>query len=70
MGPFCEKPRLTTGAGDNFNAGYVLGLLLGLEPEEALLTGMATSGFYVRNAKSPDFAELVGFIDNWAQGNI
>ncbi|MFA5007046.1 MAG: PfkB family carbohydrate kinase [Candidatus Izemoplasmatales bacterium] len=66
MGPFCAKPKLTTGAGDNFNAGYVLGLLLGLEPEQALLTGMATSGFYVRNAKSPDFAELVGFVEAWA----
>ncbi|MDP3131083.1 MAG: PfkB family carbohydrate kinase, partial [Bacillota bacterium] len=70
FGPYCDKPKLTTGAGDNFNAGYVLGLLLGLDPEEALLTGMATSGFYVRNAKSPDFAELTAFIEVWASGNI
>ncbi|MFH0993571.1 MAG: PfkB family carbohydrate kinase [bacterium] len=70
MGPFCAKPKLTTGAGDNFNAGYVLGLLLGLKPEEALLTGMATSGYYVRNAGSPDFAELIAFIEAWANGTI
>ncbi len=70
FGPYCDKPKLTTGAGDNFNAGYVLGLLLGLDPEEALLTGMATSGFYVRNAKSPDFAELTAFIEAWADGTI
>jgi len=70
MGPFCEKPKLTTGAGDNFNAGFVLGLLLGLEPEQALLTGMATSGYYVRNAMSPDFKELIGFIEAWADGNV
>ncbi len=70
MGPFCAKPKLTTGAGDNFNAGYVLGLLLGLDPEEALLTGMATSGYYVRNATSPDFRELTAFIEAWANGTI
>ncbi|MFW5794539.1 MAG: PfkB family carbohydrate kinase, partial [Bacillota bacterium] len=50
-GPYIENPKLTTGAGDNFNAGFVLGLLLNLNPDEALLMGMATSGFYVRNAK-------------------
>jgi len=66
MGPYVKKPKLTTGAGDNFNAGFVLGLLLDLAPEEALLTGMATSGFYVRNAYSPNFNELRSFIKDWA----
>lgn len=64
-GPYVEKPKLTTGAGDNFNAGYCLGLLLDLTPEEALLLGMSTSGFYVRYAKSPNFDELKTFIIDW-----
>ncbi|MGE4572710.1 MAG: carbohydrate kinase family protein, partial [Candidatus Izemoplasmatales bacterium] len=59
-----------TGAGDNFNAGFVLGLLLGLEPDEALLTGMSTSGYYVRNADSPTFADLNKFITDWANNKI
>ncbi len=70
LGPYIAKPKLTTGAGDNFNAGFMLGLLLGLKPKEALLTGMATSGYYVRNAKSPNYRELVYFIEEWALGNI
>jgi sugar/nucleoside kinase (ribokinase family) len=70
LGPYISKPKLTTGAGDNFNAGFVLGLLLGLDPEEALLTGMATSGFYVRNAKSPRYQELIDFIEEWNSGLI
>jgi len=65
-GPYVKKPKLTTGAGDNFNAGYVLGLMLGLTPDQALLTGMSTSGYYVRNASSPKFNELIQFIEDWA----
>ena len=69
-GPYIEKPKLSTGAGDNFNAGFMLGMLLGLTPEQALLTGMSTSGFYVRNARSPEFKELYTFMNDWANGNI
>lgn len=69
-GPYIEKPKLSTGAGDNFNAGFMLGMLLGLSPDQALLTGMSTSGFYVRNAKSPEFKELYTFMSDWAKGNI
>jgi hypothetical protein len=70
MGPLCAKPKLTTGAGDNFNSGFILGLLLGENPQNALLMGMATSGFYVRNARSPKYDELIQFIENWAVNQI
>lgn len=65
-GPYVKKPKLTTGAGDNFNSGFVLGLLLDLEPTEALLVGMSTSGYYVRNAHSPSYEELITFLGDWA----
>ncbi len=60
-GPFVGTPRLSTGAGDNFNAGFCLGLLAGLPIEQCLCTGVGTSGFYVRNARSPKLPELVDF---------
>ncbi|MCL2604936.1 MAG: hypothetical protein FWD90_10700 [Defluviitaleaceae bacterium] len=69
-GPYCAKPVLTTGAGDNFNSGFCLGLSLGLAPLQALLLGVSTSGFYVRNAHSPTFEQVIGFIENWADGKI
>jgi hypothetical protein len=69
-GPYIAKPKLSTGAGDNFNAGFMLGLLLGLTPAQALLTGMSTSGFYVRNARSPKFDELYIFMKEWALNKI
>lgn len=69
-GPLCANPKLTTGAGDNFNSGFILGLLLDQNPSHSLLMGMATSGYYVRNAKSPNYKELIQFIENWALNQI
>ncbi len=63
-GPFVSKPKLSTGAGDNFNAGFCLGLLAGLPIEQALCAGTGTSGFYVRNAHSPSLDELADFCDD------
>lgn len=62
-GPFIENPKLSTGAGDNFNAGFCLGMLAGMSIEQALCAGTATSGFYVRNAQSPTLDDLAGFCD-------
>jgi sugar/nucleoside kinase (ribokinase family) len=64
-GPFTAKPLITTGAGDHFNAGFCMGRLLGLSNEESLLCGVATSGFYVRTAKSPTLADLAGLMRGW-----
>lgn len=62
VGPYEEKPLLTTGAGDNFNAGYILGQLIGLDIESSLKTGVCSSGFYVRNARSANTNDLIEFI--------
>lgn len=64
-GPFTPKPLITTGAGDHFNAGFCLGKLLGFDNAHSVLTGVTTSGFYVRSAKSPSVADLVGLLRNW-----
>ena len=63
-GYYTPHPRLTTGAGDNFNAGLCLGLLLGLPVSESLLLGTASSGFYVRETRSACLTELIDFIKN------
>ena len=50
---FIKKPKLSTGGGDNFNAGLCFGQLAGLDFEESLYCANGTSGYYVRNAQSP-----------------
>lgn len=64
-GPFCERPLITTGAGDHFNAGFSVGQMLGLEPDACLMTGVCTSGHYVRTGQSPSLADLETFLANW-----
>ena len=64
-GPFTPKPMITTGAGDHFNSGFCLGKLLGLTTEQCLLTGVTTSGFYVRTARARRVNDLAGMLRNW-----
>lgn len=63
-GPFTARPKISTGAGDHFNAGFALGQLLGLPLSHALCLGTATSGYYVRHATSPPATELARFLEN------
>jgi sugar/nucleoside kinase (ribokinase family) len=69
-GPYCAKPVLTTGAGDNFNSGFIYGYLNGLYMEDCLLLGAASSGFYVRNARSADIQEIRLFTGQWNEGAL
>ena len=66
-GPFVQQPRISTGAGDHFNAGFCLGRVLGFSLEESLCTGCATSGYYVRTAISPSAPQLSEFVANLPQ---
>lgn len=65
-GPLCEKPLITTGAGDHFNAGFMTGRLLGLSPAACLTTAVSFSGSYVRTGISPSLEDLVTFIGQYA----
>ena len=65
QGPFTPKPKITTGAGDHFNSGFCLGKLLGLDNAQSVLTGVATSGFYVRTGQSPALPDLATLLRNW-----
>ena len=61
-GPFVQQPKISTGAGDHFNAGFCVGRVLGFSLAESLCVGVATSGYYVRSGESPTAGQLAQFI--------
>jgi hypothetical protein len=62
-----HNPKISTGAGDHFNAGFCLGCLLGGDLETNIRLGVANTGYYVREAKSPTLSELSGFVETLSQ---
>jgi sugar/nucleoside kinase (ribokinase family) len=64
---FAEKPLISTGAGDHFNAGYCIGRLLGFDAPMALKTGTSVANYYVRTAESPNCGKLVPFLKSLAK---
>jgi sugar/nucleoside kinase (ribokinase family) len=69
-GPYSAEAKMSTGAGDRFNAGFCLGLALGFDDGESLMLGCAASGFFVRNARSASRQELIDFLEHWAAGAV
>lgn len=68
IGPYCQKPRLTTGAGDSFNSGFVYGYVNHFPPEDSLTLAVTVSGYYVRNAGLGSREELEAFFRRWQAG--
>lgn len=64
-GPYTENPKITTGAGDHFNAGFTSAQLLGFPPLACLTVGVSFSGHYVRTGESPSLTKVQTFIQNW-----
>jgi hypothetical protein len=54
-----SNPVISTGAGDNFNAGYCAGLLMGLNAEASLVLGHAVTNLYMSSGKSPSIPDLL-----------
>ena len=66
-GPFTENPKITTGAGDHFNAGFSSARLCGFSPLTSLALATCTSGHYVRTAQSPTPNQIVDLLKKATQ---
>lgn len=61
---FCEKPVLSTGAGDNFNAGYCLGILLEQPAQERLAVANLAASRYITLGQNVNLAALADYADS------
>lgn len=59
---FCEEPKILTGGGDNFNAGFCYTLFHDFNLFQSLLVANAVSGSYVKTGISPDVNTLIEFL--------
>ena len=64
---YTSEPQFTTGAGDHFNAGTVLGLNCNLTPPEAILMGNIITSIFIRTGNSPNFQDLKLFSQNYME---
>jgi hypothetical protein len=60
---FCEEPKILTGGGDNFNAGFCFSLFYDFDLFQSLLMANAVSGSYVKTGISPDVSCLIKFLE-------
>ena len=66
-GRLVEKPKVTTGGGDNFNAGFCFGMLNDWPTEHRMVLAMSASGSYVLSGKSPEIKDLIAYLNTWIE---
>jgi hypothetical protein len=59
---FCKEPKILTGGGDNFNAGFCFARFCGFDLFKSLIVANAVSGYYVKTGNSPKVDNLIDFL--------
>ncbi len=62
---FVEKPRFSTGGGDNFNAGLMYGIVHQFDLEACMILGNCASGYYITRGASPSEQQLLFYLKEW-----
>jgi sugar/nucleoside kinase (ribokinase family) len=60
---YINDPKISTGAGDNFNAGFCAAKLMQLPADQSLIFANAVSGYYVRQGHSADLPAIKTFLE-------
>jgi hypothetical protein len=67
---FISNPTISTGAGDNFNAGFCIGQLLGLGTEASLILANSSSNCYIKSGESPTLKALHNYISQLISSSL
>jgi len=59
---FVENPTISTGAGDNFNAGFATAMLLELDTDAAVIFANAVAALYIQSGISPQLVDVINFL--------
>jgi sugar/nucleoside kinase (ribokinase family) len=62
-----SSPQISTGAGDNFNAGFALGCLLELPADVCEVLGNASASYYLTYGHSPSIEYLTKHMKSWTE---
>lgn len=60
---FIKDPLFSTGAGDNFNAGFITAQLLELDAEDAITLANAVAAQYIQTGTSPGITNTISFLE-------
>jgi len=61
---FINNPVISTGAGDNFNAGFCTAQLFQADLESSVIFANAVSGYYVKTGMSPQLKDVIKFLED------
>jgi ketohexokinase len=61
---FTSNPVISTGAGDNFNAGFCVAQLLQTNLDSSLIFANAVSGSYVKTGVAPQLKDAIKFLED------
>ncbi len=64
---YTSTPKFTVAAGDHFNSGVALSLATKMTPPESLLIGNALTAIFVRTGISPNFNQLIRYIERYME---
>ncbi|WP_449406736.1 hypothetical protein [Mucilaginibacter psychrotolerans] len=67
---FIANPTSYTGAGDNFNAAYCIGQLLGLDAGASLILANSSSNCYIKTGESPSTTQLNNHISQLISSSL
>lgn len=66
---FVKEPKLLTGAGDNFNAGFCLAQLVKMSLQDSLLLAHFVAAYYIKNGVSASWDKLMAELEKHNSDN-